>query len=109
MAGDEHLAEVVAAEPDLDDCSRWIMTGLSLCAFVSLSYIVVFLADDREHDCFITAILAVLVTQLGMMAAVAFFCLFLILLFQHFGSDGIYADPRLRLADDMLMFFNRYI
>jgi hypothetical protein len=110
MAGDEQLAELVAAEPDLDESSRWIMTGLSLCAFVSIFSIIafLFLVADGEHSRFITAILAVLVAPLGMLAF-AFFCLFFTMLFEHFGYDGIYDDPRRRLADDMLMFFNRYI
>jgi hypothetical protein len=110
MADDEQLAELVAAEPELDECSRWIMTGFSLCAFFSIFSIVafLFLVADGEHSRFITAIVAVLVAPLGMLA-IAFFCLFVTMLFEHFGCDGIYADPRRRLADDMLMFFNRYV
>jgi hypothetical protein len=84
MAGDEHLAEVVAAEPDVADCSRWIVPGLPLCASASLFCIAFFLMDDDEqhgHGGFIAAILDILVGALIILAA-AFFYLFLALLFR---------------------------
>jgi hypothetical protein len=81
MAGDEHLAEVVAAEPDQVDCSRWIVPGLPLCASASLFCIAFFLMDDEKHGGFISAILDILGAAVIILAA-AFFYLFLALLFR---------------------------
>jgi hypothetical protein len=108
MADGEQLAEVVAAEPDPDKCSIWIMAGLSLCASVSLFYIVAILTDDPQHCRFITAVLTTLLTPL-ILVAPTFFFVFLALLCEQFGWHSIYTDPRRRLVDDVLMFMNRYI
>jgi hypothetical protein len=83
---DGEQGEVVAAEAD--ECSRWIVAGLSFCAGVSLICITLSVLDKDDKN--ILPFLAALIICLA--------CLLC--------SLPVYIYQWRTLADDMLMFFN---
>jgi hypothetical protein len=93
---DGEQGEVVAAEAD--ECSRWIMAGLSCCAGVSLFCIILSVRDKDDKN--IPPFLAALLIGLGYLL-----CSLPMLMLIELCS-GIYICQWRRLADEMLMFFN---
>jgi hypothetical protein len=89
--------EVVVAEAD--ECSRWIITGLSCVACVFLSCIS-FLAGKHVDEDSLMVLPVLLLIFTGLMHFIT--CCFLL----YEQCTGIYTNPRRSLADDMLMFFN---